>query len=95
MEFPTDIGFSTHALERTLERALEIAAPYKVEQLAQAERWLRHSITWHPLQERWVLDGFDLFLVVEGTTVVTVKPDPTKYHDYDSMEPYNGKRERG
>jgi len=66
------IGFTTHSLERALERLFKYEAPYSEEDLLKVKDFIIKTMTWHSIRECWVLDDFKAELVVKGDSVVTL-----------------------
>ena len=72
-----DISFSQHSLLRGLERMLNKNKPYKPSDYVGIEKLIRISAVWNPLDEEYLLEDYDLVLVVKNNVVITVKP---KFH---------------
>ena len=75
-------GFSTHSLERGLERLLQLEAPYSEEQLNNMEELIRKNMTWSRFSSAWVLEDFNAELIIKEDSVVTIilRKDNPKLH---------------
>jgi|SaaInlStandDraft_4_1057021.scaffolds.fasta_scaffold02531_14 hypothetical protein len=65
-------GYSTHALERGLERVFEFEPPYSTEQLDHMREYLKKFVTWNQFTSKFVLDEYNIELVIVGNSVVTL-----------------------
>ncbi len=65
-------GFSTHSLERGLERLMKYEAPYSEEQMELMRKFVLNTMEWNPFIERWVLPDYNAEVVVVDGSVVTI-----------------------
>ena len=89
------IGFSTHSLERGLERIMELEPPYSRKQKKMMAEFLKKNMTWHPIREIWVIEDYDAELVVDDDTVITLiirKKSKTKYQKISVFQQTMGKK---
>lgn len=68
----TSYWFSTHALERGLERIFEYEAPYSVEQIDKMREFLTKNVVWNQFTNSFVLDDYNIELVIINHAVVTL-----------------------
>jgi len=66
--------FTAHALERALERMLELEKPYSVKQYNNVKELVLKNIEWNSFDCKWVLPDYGLELVIESDNVVTIAP---------------------
>jgi len=79
MNSETDkFGYSTHALERGLERLMKIQPPYSKDQFRMIRKFMQKAKIWNPFKGRWVIEEHDAELVIENGTVVTVVTSENK-----------------
>ena len=65
-------GYSTHSLERAIERIIGLDPPYSNEQLDNIKIFLQRNIEWHPFKMRWVIPDYNAELIIKNHSVVTV-----------------------
>ena len=67
-------SFTAHALERALERMLQIEKPYSVKQYNNVKELVLKNMEWNSFNCKWVLLDYGLELVIEDDKVVTIAP---------------------
>jgi len=72
-------SFSEHSLQRGLERMLDIKAPYTQEQYHQVKKLITLNMEWSELECVWVLEGWNLVLVIKNDKCVTIAPKSIGY----------------
>ena len=72
-------SFTAHALERGLERMLEIEAPYTKEQYFNIKKLITLNMIWSELESQWVLEDWDLLLVIKNEKCVSIVPRAAGY----------------
>ena len=73
--------FTAHALERGLERMLEIHKPHTQKQFDNIKLLILKSMQWNDLDCKWVLPDYGLELVMRDDKCVTLSPKDGKSSD--------------
>ena len=84
---------STHAMERACERVFGLSAPFSNDEMKRGCKALKFYAKWHPLKNKWVIEEFDLELIVnEDNKIITVRPPTKSQYNYDKMKSHLDKK---
>ncbi len=81
-------GFSTHSLERGLERLFEYEAPYSETQMSMIEEFIIRNMEWNVFNERWTLPDFNAQLIVVDGSVVTLTVSERSINRHKKVSEY-------
>lgn len=83
-----ELGYSTHALERGLERIMGLEPPYSSKQRTTIREFLDKSIVWNPFNNKWVLEDYGAELVIKDGSVVTLIIKEVYEHEHKPISEY-------
>ncbi len=81
-------SFTAHALERALERMLDIKAPYSVKQYQNVKELILKNMEWNPFDCIWELREYEMEFIIRGDKVVTItRRDGKDSDDFHGVKP--------
>ncbi len=72
-------SFTEHSLQRGLERMMEVEPPYNHDQYMNIKKLITLNMIWSELESCWVLEDWDLILVIKNEKCVSIVPRATGY----------------